>query len=267
MGSIYVERPEVKDLPKKYNFFDPDERVEELLRQYKKHDNIIVAVDFDDTVYDYKNSGKDFTPVHELLRRCEKLGFTIVVYTVRNKKSHSFITEFYNDINVRFEAINQQVITLDDPTDETSKIYYNVFLDDKAGLMEAFLILERAVEIIEQGIENKRKFKEELEEMGAINPLLVQEIINVNTKEYNLLKCAEEAAELQELLLKTLTKSPQFRPSDDKIIEEIGDVKFRLAVIEAMYGQEKVDARVAQKMQAVAERIEQKKREKSILNQ
>ena len=164
---IYNEKPTKEERRRieraRYSFFDIDERVEELLTQYKKHQAIIVAVDFDDTVYNYRGD-KDFSPVHDLLRRCEKLGFKIVVYTVRNKRHSAFITEFYNDIDVKFDAINDHVVKLKDhPADDKSKIYYNVFLDDKAGLMEAFLILKEAVEIIEEGKENIKKQKEEEE--------------------------------------------------------------------------------------------------------
>lgn len=52
-----------------------------------------------------------------------------------------------------------------------------------------------------------------------------------NNLEYNILKVIEEATELNEVLLKYLTKHGESRPSKEKIIEEAGDLLFRLFVL------------------------------------
>lgn len=68
------------------------------------------------------------------------------------------------------------------------------------------------------------------------------------TKEKNILKVVEECAELQEVLVKSLTKGEAFKPSEDKIIEEMGDVVFRIAVLaRAMDIEGEVQSRIEQK--------------------
>ena len=70
-------------------------------------------------------------------------------------------------------------------------------------------------------------------------------LAKTNSKQYNILKTAEELAELQEVLLKRLTKEggPK-EPTDQSIIEEIGDVKIRLEILSRMLGQTKVKDRI-----------------------
>lgn len=59
-----------------------------------------------------------------------------------------------------------------------------------------------------------------------------------NEPDYNLLKLAEETAELQEVLIKTYTKIEEKKPTDEKLVEELGDVIFRIMVFSLQRGEE-----------------------------
>jgi NTP pyrophosphatase (non-canonical NTP hydrolase) len=73
-------------------------------------------------------------------------------------------------------------------------------------------------------------------------------LINPERKDRNIMKCTEELIELSEVLIKTLNKNEQNRPPVSKIIEEIGDVIFRTAVIAEQYNiQEEVFDRIDEK--------------------
>lgn len=48
------------------------------------------------------------------------------------------------------------------------------------------------------------------------------------TEERHTLKLLEEMAELSEVLLKRLTKSEELKPPVEKVVEEMGDVVFRM---------------------------------------
>jgi NTP pyrophosphatase (non-canonical NTP hydrolase) len=68
------------------------------------------------------------------------------------------------------------------------------------------------------------------------------------TKEKNILKVVEECAELQEVLVKYLTKSEELKPKQEKIVEEMGDVVFRIMVLaRAMNIEKEVDQRMQDK--------------------
>lgn len=72
------------------------------------------------------------------------------------------------------------------------------------------------------------------------------------TKEQNLLKVVEECAELQEVLVKYLTKNEQFKPKLEKIVEEMGDVVFRIVVLSKVL---EVEDDVQNRMEQKAEQL------------
>lgn len=55
-------------------------------------------------------------------------------------------------------------------------------------------------------------------------------------EDYILSKTCEELTELLELLLKTMNKDAKHKPSKEKIIEEIGDVEFRVRMLRRKLG-------------------------------
>lgn len=244
---IYAEKPKQKE---EYNFFNFEERVDDLVRRYVKYHNVVVAFDFDDTLFDYGRTSRDFSPVHDLVRKCNDLKLKVVIYTARNKSRWQEVEDYCKEIGITYVAINEDVVELDSPT--SGKIYYNILLDDKAGLMEAFFILKEALRRIEE-IVKKRKTQE-----MEINPNIIQAMLENNTVEYNKLKCIEECTELTEVLVKSMTKKPDLAPSEQSIIEEIGDLEIRLAVIKRMYGESAVNVRINQKQASLAKRMTEK---------
>ena len=59
-----------------------------------------------------------------------------------------------------------------------------------------------------------------------------------NKTKYNYLKLAEELAELLEVVIKFATKVKEKRPPKEKLVEELGDVMFRILVLAAAKGEE-----------------------------
>lgn len=71
------------------------------------------------------------------------------------------------------------------------------------------------------------------------------------------LKVLEESAELSEVLLKTITKAKGYKPPIDKIIEESGDLLFRIDVLAHKLGiKDKIQERRLQKSFQLKEYIE-----------
>lgn len=64
----------------------------------------------------------------------------------------------------------------------------------------------------------------------------ITKIIGYNTADKNILKVAEECTELAEVMIKYVVKTPEHKPSVDKIIEEAGDTIFRIKVAAEMLG-------------------------------
>lgn len=72
--------------------------------------------------------------------------------------------------------------------------------------------------------------------------LLIKNLINYNSKEYNLHKASEELQELALVLNQKLLKPNKV--DDQEIIDEIGDVIIRLEVLKQMYNPDKITERV-----------------------
>jgi NTP pyrophosphatase (non-canonical NTP hydrolase) len=77
---------------------------------------------------------------------------------------------------------------------------------------------------------------------------MIEETIDLLIEQFSvekfILKTLEEYAESSEVLLKVLTKSPERQPPREKIVEELGDVLFRVqALCKKMGITEEVQAR------------------------
>ncbi len=120
--------------------------VERLLKEYNKHNRLIVAVDFDDTVFDYHSGGSGHERVLNALRECKKLGFYLVVWTASDPSRFDEMKVFMHDRGIKIDSINENPIPL--PFGNHKKIYYNILLDDRAGLGQSLDTLETVITII-----------------------------------------------------------------------------------------------------------------------
>lgn len=73
--------------------------------------------------------------------------------------------------------------------------------------------------------------------------ILYNHLLIINDEDYTLRKTIEELQELSLILTQRLNKSKELVPDKD-IIEEIGDVKIRLKVLEKMFPQKLIKKRI-----------------------
>lgn len=128
--------------------FSKQRFINKLVEDYTTHGNLIVAFDFDDTVH-------PSTPEHpcdlviNLLRVCTKLGFTMICFTARTLNSDmEIIRNECKSLGIGCDYINTDADTIKEEYDfeHAHKIFYNIFLDDRAGLESAYEILWGFVE-------------------------------------------------------------------------------------------------------------------------
>ena len=116
-------------------YLSTSESVKRLVNDYKTHGNLFVAFDFDNTVFDYHQVGDIFPKIEELLVRLHKLGINLILFTGNEGEKLDTIVKYCADRGYAPDFINEN------PIMKTRKPYYNILLDDRAGLGEAYQIL------------------------------------------------------------------------------------------------------------------------------
>lgn len=120
--------------------------VSRLVEEWEAHGKLIIAYDFDNTVFDYHGVGHTYDNVIDLLRRCREFGAHLIVFTAKSDAEIPFMKQFLADNNIPYDSINENLNFI--PFDGR-KIYYNILLDDRAGLESAYRSLATALEIME----------------------------------------------------------------------------------------------------------------------
>lgn len=120
--------------------------VERLWSEYVKHGRLIVALDVDGTVFDFHNQQATYPRVIQLMRECEALGFYIMVFTARGSDTLPHAIEHVRSLGLTVASVNANPFPL--PYGNNGKPYYNVLLDDRAGLASAYATLRAVVDRI-----------------------------------------------------------------------------------------------------------------------
>lgn len=129
----------------KHYFLDNDNFYDRILYYYNKEqengNKLIVACDFDDTLYDCRNLGYDFSEMIELIKNISKYVY-VIIFTARPENEYSFVEEYLNKNNIPFNSINEDAPWISQDR-LSKKVYYHVLLDDKAGLSVAYNALNK----------------------------------------------------------------------------------------------------------------------------
>ncbi len=104
-----------------------------LADEYRKYGTIVVAYDFDDTVYDYHEKGRLYNNVVSLLRKLKAINCFLICWT--GQEDLAFVSAYLTENKIPFDAINENP-----PFHKSAsrKIYANAYLDDRAGLQQVY---------------------------------------------------------------------------------------------------------------------------------
>jgi hypothetical protein len=118
-----------------------------LVDEYKQHGSLVIAYDFDNCVYDYHSKGHCYCEVVNILREAKKIGCHLIVFTA--EKDTEKVKNFLTEQKIPFDGINENPPFF---KSDARKIYYNILLDDRAGLWSAYYQLEQTIQIIKHKI-------------------------------------------------------------------------------------------------------------------
>jgi len=130
-----------------------------LMEEYNRHKSLIIALDFDNSIFDYHERGDKFPALIKLMQDCKEIGFKIVIFSGSAKERYPFIRSYCEGLGIEINGINEDLIDWHPDTSldwSRSKIYYNILLDDRAGLSSAYGVLRTLVNAIlhKQSVEN-----------------------------------------------------------------------------------------------------------------
>ena len=126
-------------------YLDDDTCIERLYGNWKLHNGIIIAFDFDNTIFDYYSKGYTYDKVIALLKECKNMGCILILSTCCDETKYEFMENKCKEIGINVDYINESPPYI---PFTGNKIYYNIILDDRAGLSAAYKILYETKEKI-----------------------------------------------------------------------------------------------------------------------
>ena len=130
----------------KDRYFSTEECTNRLVRDFYKHDNIIIAVDFDNTIHNFMGRGYSESLVHllKVLRHDKENKFTFILFTAREGVKLIEAEQCCKSLGIKIHYVNESPVMT-----SMRKPFYNILLDDKAGLGQAYEVLTNFLKIID----------------------------------------------------------------------------------------------------------------------
>lgn len=116
---------------------------ERLVNEWMEHGDIVLAVDYDDTIFHWRHtSEKRCLEILSLVKWVKTTGAHIMIHTCSDKDRHEEIRSYCLSHGLVVDSINENPIDL--PYGTQGKPYYNWQLCDRSGLDYAVTVLEEA---------------------------------------------------------------------------------------------------------------------------
>jgi hydroxymethylpyrimidine pyrophosphatase-like HAD family hydrolase len=124
-------------------YLDTQNSLNRLMEEYKQYNSLVVAFDFDDTVYDFHKKGRIYQDVMVLLRKLKSINCYLICWT--GQENPEFVAQYLKENDIPFDAINENP-----PFHKSTsrKVYANAYLDDRAGLQQVYQELKYLTENI-----------------------------------------------------------------------------------------------------------------------
>ena len=114
-----------------------------LYKEYKQYGSLVVAYDFDNTVYDFHNEGYFYNNVISLLQELHSLNCICICFTAN--ENEALVRDYCREKRIPLDKLNENP---DFFKSTSKKIYYNVLLDDRSGLEQVYKELRILIKLI-----------------------------------------------------------------------------------------------------------------------
>lgn len=114
-------------------YLKPNSSFIRLFNEYNQYGSLVIAYDFDNTIYDFHKKVETYFNVMQLLRDLKAAGCYMICFTANSDSE--FIHTYLNAFDIPIDALNDNP-----PFFKCSerKIYFNALLDDRAGLSQVY---------------------------------------------------------------------------------------------------------------------------------
>ena len=104
-----------------------------LLGEYNEYGSLVVAFDFDDTVFDFHKKGRVYSDVIKLLQELKSINCYLICWTAN--ENLEMVVSYLKDEGIPFDALNENPPFF---KSNNRKVYANAYLDDRAGLRQVY---------------------------------------------------------------------------------------------------------------------------------
>ncbi len=124
-------------------YLNPENSSNRLMEEYSIYKSLVIAFDFDDTVYDFHNKGRLYNDMIALLKKLKLINCYLICWT--GQEDMVFVKNYLDQNGIPFDAINENPPF---HQSKSKKIYANAYLDDRAGLFQVYNELKYLTENI-----------------------------------------------------------------------------------------------------------------------
>ena len=122
-------------------YLNPSNTYNRIVEEYNKYGTLVVAFDFDDTVYDFHKKGRIYSDVITLLQELKRINCYLICWT--GQDDDTFVQNYLVENEIPFDSINENPPF---HQSKSRKVYANVYLDDRAGLQQVYLDLKKLIQ-------------------------------------------------------------------------------------------------------------------------
>ena len=126
-------------------YLKPNSAYNRLWAEYNKYGSLIVAVDYDDTLFDFHDTGGAYEMVQQLVRDLHSIGCRIIIWS--GSEDINNIDKYLTKNNIPCDLINANLIINGNWASgkDSRKVYANVYIDDRSGLEQVYNDLTKLV--------------------------------------------------------------------------------------------------------------------------
>lgn len=125
--------------------------INRLVKEWLKHERLIIACDLDDTIIPYNPElWESCEETVELIKECQTEGIWFIINTARQEYKLEDGKTQVESLGIEVHSVNKMPFTWNLPYGLSGKVYANIFLDDRGGIECTRNQLREAYNIVKQ---------------------------------------------------------------------------------------------------------------------